>query len=51
MNYFTGIRNQVAEICQVAGSRQMVGLRVCNLLSAKFLQNATCYLLNETRSV
>lgn len=44
----TGSREQVAEIEQVAFCRQASEGAVCFLNPAKFLQNATCYLLNET---
>lgn len=50
MSYFTGSRNQVAEILQASGSSQAASGRACQMLPAKFLPNATCYLLNEARS-
>ena len=48
MNQITEYRFQITEIYQITGIRKAVSDVICKMLPAKFLPNATRYLLNAS---
>ncbi len=51
MNHLADYREQITENYQVSDNRQAALFYVCRLLPVKFLPNAACYVLNNSKGI